>query len=121
MAVAEVDEKTLAAQVVELARMLGWQRYHTYRSKRSEPGWPDEALVRDRLVLLELKSTAGKLSAAQKTWLRALLAAGVECYVVRPGDLEDLAAVLASRWTRETVAQSQARVRLRDRLWAELD
>ena len=95
MAVAEVDEKTLAAQVVELARMLGWRRYHTYRSKRSEPGWPDEALVRDRLVLLELKSTAGKLSAAQKTWLRSLVAAGVECYMIRPGDLQALASILA--------------------------
>ena len=93
----EIAEKDLERQVRDLAAALGWKRYHTYRSKRSEPGWPDEALVRDRLVLLELKSAAGKLSAAQKAWLRALVDAGAECYVVRPADLEALAAILSLR------------------------
>lgn len=111
-----VDEKTLAAQVAELAKMIGYRRYHTYRSKRSEPGWPDEALVRDRLVLLELKSDLGKLSGAQKDWLRALRAAGVECYLIRPDDLQDLAAVLAARGG----IGSLERERLRQKLDAAL-
>ena len=95
---ADLTEKEWAAQVVQLAQTLGFKRYHTYRSTRSAPGWPDEALVRDRLILLELKAEKGRLSDAQKDWIRALLAAGVEVYVARPSDLEDLAQVLTARW-----------------------
>ncbi len=97
-ALADLTEKQLTGQVVDLAKQLGWRRYHTYRSERSEPGWPDEALVRDRLVLLELKTERGRLSPAQKDWLRALRAAGVEAYVVRPRHIQALATVLAARW-----------------------
>ena len=93
----DLTEKEWSAQVVELARALGWSRYHTYRSDRSEPGWPDEALVRDRLVLLELKAERGRLSDAQKEWIRKLLAAGVEVYVARPSDLTELANLLHAR------------------------
>lgn len=95
----DLTEKQLTGQVVELARTLGWARYHTYRSERSEPGWPDEALLRERLVLLELKAAKGKLSDAQKRWLRALLDAGQEAYLIRPADLDDLAKILAGRIT----------------------
>lgn len=98
----DITEKEWAAQVVELARALGWRRYHTYRSERSEPGWPDEALVRDRLLLLELKAERGKLSDAQKQWLRALRAAGVEALVARPSDLAELAVVLQARERRRS-------------------
>ncbi len=93
-ALAAMSEKEWSAQVAQLAKTLGWRRYHTYRSERSEPGWPDEALVRDRFVLLELKAETGRLSGAQRDWLAALTAAGVEAYVARPSDLEALAAVL---------------------------
>lgn len=93
----DLTEKDWTGQVVELAKALGWRRYHTYRSDRSEPGWPDEALVRERLILLELKSERGKLSDAQRDWLTALLHAGVEAYVARPGQLDNLAYVLTRR------------------------
>jgi hypothetical protein len=93
----QLTEKEWSAQVVELATLLGWKRYHTYRSTRSAAGWPDEALVRDRLVLLELKTEAGRVSPAQSEWLRALVDAGVEVYVARPTDLDDLAQILTHR------------------------
>jgi hypothetical protein len=102
-ALADVDERTFAAQVTDLARLLSWRRYHTYRSTRSEPGWPDEALLRERLILLELKTEKGKLSDAQRSWLTDLLAAGVEAYVARPSDLDTLAAILKHRGSPLTV------------------
>ena len=94
---ADMTEKDWAAQVAQLARQLGWKRYHTYRSERSEPGWPDEALVRDRLILLELKTEKGKLSDAQKDWIRRLIDANAEVYVARPRHLDELARVLQAR------------------------
>ena len=100
MNIARLDlltEKEWARQVAELARMLSWRRYHTFRSTRSTPGFPDETLVRDRVIFLELKTETGKLSDAQKDWLSALLKASAEAYVARPSDLEDLAEVLQSR------------------------
>jgi hypothetical protein len=93
----DLTEKEWMAQGVSLARTMGWKRYHTYRSDRSEPGWPDDALVRDRLILIEWKTEKGKLSDAQKEWIRALLNAQVEVYVCRPRHLEELALVLHAR------------------------
>lgn len=93
----DLTEKEWAAQVVELAKTLGWRRYHTHRSERSEAGWPDEALVRERLILLELKTETGKLSGPQKSWLAALRMAGVEVYVARPRHMDALAQILSVR------------------------
>ena len=92
---ADVPEKLWQAQVIDLARMLGWRHQFTWRSKRSPAGWPDLVLVRERLLLLELKTETGKLSPLQREWLRALHAAGQEAYVVRPRDLDSIARVLA--------------------------
>lgn len=85
-----------------IVRVLGWEQYHVFYSKRSAKGWPDWMLVRDRLVALELKTMQGKVSAEQKQWIAKLLAAGVEAYVIRPSDLDDLACVLAARRREQT-------------------
>lgn len=98
---AELTEKEWAAQVVELAQLLGWSRYHTYRSTKSPAGWPDEALVRDRLVLAELKRQDGRLSTRQIDWLNKLAAADVEVYLWKPDDLDEIATVLDKRWKFE--------------------
>ena len=95
---AEMTEKDWSAQVAELARTLSWLRYHTYRSSRSEGGWPDEALVRDRLVLAELKREGARPSAPQKVWLDDLAAAGCEVYLWTPADLPEVARILGKRW-----------------------
>lgn len=89
-----LTEAEWTTQVVDLARLLGWARYHTYRSKRSAPGFPDECLVRDRVVFLELKTMTGKLSEPQRDWLARIIRAGTEAYVVRPDQYDELAAVL---------------------------
>ncbi len=43
-------EKQLQAQIVKTAGELGWKAYHSYFSDRSEAGWPDLVLVRERVV-----------------------------------------------------------------------
>ena len=94
---ADVLEKTWQAQVTELARTLGWKVFHPYDSRRSAHGWPDLSLLRERLILVELKTEKGRVSVHQRAWLEALLAANVEAYVARPRHLEDLARILGCR------------------------
>ncbi len=112
---ADVLEKELTSQVVELARTLGYLRYHSWTSIHSPSGFPDEVLCRERVVYLELKREKTKLSEAQKEWLRALLDAGAEVYVVRPRDLQALAEVLAHHGPPGVVGYE-----LREQLRAEL-
>lgn len=94
-----MTEKELLEQVRTLARMCGWLCYHTYRSVRSEPGFPDLTLVRGRrLLFVELKSEKGRVTEAQQQWLDALGQTGVETYVWRPRDLDEIGRVLSPRY-----------------------
>lgn len=73
--------------IIDLARLLGWKTYHTFDSRRSEPGYPDLTLVKGRrLVFAELKTEKGRMTAAQDEWLEAFLQAGAEVCVFRPRD-----------------------------------
>jgi hypothetical protein len=65
-------------------------------SKWSERGWPDLALVRPpRLVFAELKRENGKTTEYQDRWLGLLRGVpGVEVFLWRPTDLEQIAVVL---------------------------
>lgn len=114
-----LSEAEFTTQVVELARLGGWLRYHTHRSKHSPGGFPDEVLVRGpRLIFAELKreDKSSKVSEKQQEWLDALgevsaavdvlrgFYAGVktelpsvEVYLWRPSDLEEIARVLTGR------------------------
>lgn len=94
----DLTEAEWAAQIAQLAKTLGWRRYHTYRSDRSAAGWPDEALLRERLILVELKREKTKPSPAQADWLTALANAGAEVYLWRPSDLDEIAKTLSKRW-----------------------
>lgn len=66
-------EKQFMAAVVEYARLNGFLCYHTFDSRRSEPGFPDIVCTDgSRVVFAELKVGKGKLSEAQKRWGFAL-------------------------------------------------
>lgn len=88
-----MSEDQLLQAVRDLALIRGWLAYHTYRSTRSEPGFPDLVLVHKRtgqIVFAELKSATGLLSKAQHAWLAALRLRqrpGVAVHVWRPADL----------------------------------
>ena len=65
-----MTEKELQGAVVKLARMRGWMVYHTFDSRRSQPGFPDLVLVRPPVMwAVELKSAKGVVTLAQEDWL----------------------------------------------------
>jgi VRR-NUC domain. len=85
-----MPEQALLNQVRALAHALGWLAYHTHRSERSEPGFPDLTLVKgDRLIFAELKTERGKTTGPQELWLAALTQAGAEVHLWRPTRLLD--------------------------------
>jgi hypothetical protein len=95
---ADILEKEHQAHVVQVARTLGWNLvYHTHDSRRSAHGFPDLVLVRERAVFVELKREKGRLKPEQAVWLRGLLDAGCEAYLVRPRHLQALALILGHR------------------------
>ena len=92
----KMSEKDLQECVVAMARACGWLCYHTYDSRRSEPGYPDLTLVHadtGRVIWAELKTAKGRLRPAQVEWLGALREVardrGLEVYCFRPMDWID--------------------------------
>lgn len=68
-----ISEKAFQAQVIQLAELNGWMCHHEYDSRRSTPGMPDLVLLHPAgyLHIAEIKTERGRLSAAQKVWLKA--------------------------------------------------
>lgn len=83
-------EKNFQSIVVYEAKKRGWLIYHTYDSRRSQPGFPDLVLVRDKVLYRELKTEEGRLTPAQKMWGERLTAAGVDWCVWRPSMLKEI-------------------------------
>lgn len=81
-------------QVIDLAKVNRWRLYHAYDSRRSAAGFPDLVLVRPpRLIFAELKTAKGRLTREQGGWLTdlgALALPGVEVYVWRPDDWNEI-------------------------------
>lgn len=96
IALPPITERDFQRQVADVAKLFGWSLYHPQLSKWSERGWPDLALVRPpRLVFAELKRENGKTTEHQDRWLGLLRGVpGVEVFLWRPSDLEQIAAVL---------------------------
>lgn len=99
-----ITEADWQRTVVDLARALGWAVAH-FRAARTEQGWrtavqydaagwPDLTLVRERLIVAELKSSRGRISADQQAWLDRLSAAGVPAYLWRPEDIDEVEELL---------------------------
>lgn len=98
-----MTEAELQRVVLELANLMQWRAYHTHDSRRSQQGYPDLTLVRPpRVIFAELKGDGayGKRGPTreQTDWLRDLQACpGVEAYVWRPQDVDDIATILSRR------------------------
>lgn len=85
-----LTERQWQRLVEDLAQHLGWLTYHTFDSRRSEAGYPDLTLVRERLVMVELKTQRGRVRPEQITWAESLQSAGVEYYLWRPSDWDTI-------------------------------
>ena len=103
----EPTETEFQAQIIDLARLLGWRVAH-FRPAMTRHGWrtpvaadgagfPDLVLVRERVIYAELKARRGKLTEEQQTWNAALAAGGAEVYLWRPAALDDIAQILRRR------------------------
>lgn len=96
-----VDEKAFQSEVVKLAKRNGWLVFHPWLSIKSTAGWPDLAMAKavgdkGRLILAELKTETGTLSAPQLDWAEVLeLVAGIEYFIWRPSNWERIMEVLA--------------------------
>lgn len=74
-----MSEAAWQAIVEGLLTFYGWRWYHTHRSDRSVPGFPDIVAVRaGELLFAELKTEKGKLSNAQQMWIADLAAFAAE-------------------------------------------
>jgi hypothetical protein len=84
-------ESQLQAKVRRHAHQYGFTLiYHTHRSERSDPGFPDLVMVKGaRLLFVELKAQAKYPTPTQREWLIALSNTAAEVYVWRPSDLLD--------------------------------
>jgi len=104
----DMPEKAMLARLRRLAHQAGLRCYHTWRSKRSEEGFPDVLIVDTRAVpprlyCLELKTATGEVTLAQQAWIAALAQVpGVVARVVRP---QDLGAI--EGWLRDEEAESR--------------
>jgi len=84
-----VTEAELQRLVAELCARLGLAHYHTYDSRRSEPGWPDSVIIGRKIIYRELKSRDGVLKPEQRRWGRVIERAGGDYAVWRPADWRD--------------------------------
>lgn len=103
-----VREDAWQSTVTDLATLCGWRWAH-FRPARTKDGWrtpvsgtlgrgfPDLVLARERdgrLLFVELKSDAGRVSAEQRAVHATLRAAGAEVHMWRPRDLDRVREVL---------------------------
>jgi hypothetical protein len=96
-AAVELTEKQFQQQVRDLALLTGWRAYHTFDSRRSDPGFPDLAMVnrtQGRFIFIELKRHDGTVSDDQQSWLASISEAGFEADVWRPADMPRIQRIL---------------------------
>jgi hypothetical protein len=83
--------------IVELAQWRRWRVYHTFDSRRSQSGFPDLTLARDRVIFAELKRVGERPRSVQVEWLDDLAKAGAEVYVWTLDDLHEIGRILERR------------------------
>lgn len=98
-----LSEAQWQALVIREAMLAKWAYYHPpdnipYKGNKKQnivAGFPDLTLVRkDRLIFVELKAEKGRITEAQKVWLKRLSDAGAECYLWRPSDYDTVMEIL---------------------------
>lgn len=103
---AQISEKAFTAQVIALARHLGYLTAHfrpgmTKRGKwvtagqGDSVGFPDIIAIRPgRAILAELKAAKGRVTPEQERWLAVARSAKIEAYIWRPSDIDQIERIL---------------------------
>lgn len=106
-------EKQWQSWVIRQAMLLGFAHYHAPDNKPDPTtgkvqmivaGFPDLVMVKgNRLIFAELKREKGKVTEAQKVWLKRLEATGAECYLWRPSQWQEVLDILENKPVRNIV------------------
>ena len=76
----QINEKAFQTIVIATARENGWLVYHTFDSRKSEPGYPDLCMIKDGVIMfVELKTDKGKVTTAQRQWIERLIRHQYHC------------------------------------------
>jgi hypothetical protein len=102
----ELSEREFQRQVTDMCELFGWEWHHQTLSIYSKRGWPDLALMRERFMLFELKTENGQPTYEQYHLLELLQNAGVEAYLFRPSDFEEIAEILRHRTSPARAAET---------------
>lgn len=91
-----MTERDYQDLIISAAKTFGWTCYHTYLSRRSEPGFPDLCLVKPpTLIFLEVKTEHGRVGPRQAHWIAILGAVpGVIARIVRPSQFSEIELLL---------------------------
>lgn len=101
-----IKEAEFQRWVENWASANDWLWYHTYRSVRSNSGWPDLVLISPskasfqgisaarHMIVAELKTEHGILTSRQKEWTDALRECGVDVRTWRPSDVPEILELL---------------------------
>jgi hypothetical protein len=95
-----VTEKEWQTTVENTLATYGWAFYHTHDSRRSHGGFPDLVAIRKAdgdILVAELKKQTGVVTPEQRLWLGLFSAAGVDSFVWRPGDIDEVIARAGGR------------------------
>lgn len=100
-----VSERAFERQVLDLAKLTGWTTAHFRAAMNKRGDWRtpvagdgkgffDLVLMKDRVLFVELKTDAGRLTPEQLVWRAAAEAAGATALVWRPSMWPEIEATL---------------------------
>ena len=101
-----LTEKQYQKQITDLATMYGWRWAHFHDSRKQvkpgvfvgdtdAAGFPDLYLIRPpEMVVVEVKKELGKTTDIQEEWLADFRASGIDAYVSRPSNFDEIKARL---------------------------
>jgi hypothetical protein len=101
-------EKEFQKKVIDLAKFRGWRVHHTrtvqvggnhFTPLVGDRGFPDLVMTHPTrgTIFVELKTDKGRLSEHQVDWINDLAKTGMECYVWRPANWQNIIDRLASQ------------------------
>ena len=91
-----ITEKQFRQNVIDLAKVLGYDYYFSWTSIHSPRGWPDLSLAREGqpIIFIELKVGKNKPTELQKHWIELLNTTGNKAFVFWPYQWDEIVEVL---------------------------